>query len=106
MTLSSKSVRYLRQCRLNSLKMTDIDRQKQIETDSVRDGILRYCQRREYTRATDSKPVGNLVGVALKPLADAILAEQLALKSAGQRRLPRYATALLSLNHEVLALIT
>ena len=86
--------------------MNDIDRQKKLETDAVRDGILRYCHSREYAQTTDSKPVRNLVAAALKPLAEAILAEQLALKSSGHRRLPRYATPLLSINHEVLALIT
>jgi len=85
--------------------MNDIDRKKKLETDAVRDGILRYCQSREYAQTTDSKPVRNLVAAALKPLAEAILAEQLALKSSGHRRLPRYATPLLSINHEILALI-
>ena len=85
--------------------MNDIDRQKKLETDAVRDGILRYCHSREYAQTTDSKPVRNLVAAALKPLAEAILAEQLALKSSGHRRLPRYATPLLSINHEILALI-
>jgi len=86
--------------------MNDIDRQKKLETDAVRDGILRYCHSREYAQTTDSKPVRNLVAAALKPLAEAILAEQLAVKSSGHRRLPRYATPRLSINHEVLALIT
>src|SRR5213594_1583671 len=86
--------------------MNDIDRQAKLETDAVRDGILRYCQSREYAQATDSKPVRNLVADSIKPLADAILAEQLALKSSGHRRLPRYATPLLSISHDKLALIT
>src|SRR5439155_22050338 len=42
----------------------------------------------------------------LQALADAILAEQVDLKSCGHTRLPRYAIPLLSLNHEKLALIT
>src|SRR5881409_648766 len=86
--------------------MTEIERQTRLETDSVRDGILRYCQSREYAQATDSKPVRNLVADCLKPLADAILAEQLALNSSGHRRLPRYATPLLSISPDKLALIT
>ena len=86
--------------------MTEIERQTKLETDSVRDGILRYCQSREYAQATDSKPVRNLVADCLKPLADAILAEQLALNSSGHRRLPRYATPLLSISPDKLALIT
>ena len=86
--------------------MTEIDRQKKLETDSLQDGILRYCQNREYAQATDSKPVRNLVADALKPLAQAILQEQLALKAPGSQKLPRYGTPLLSINHEKLALIT
>src|SRR5579864_5974761 len=86
--------------------MTEIERQKKLEADSLQDGILRYCQSREYAKATDSKPVRNLVGHLLKSLAQAILEAQLALKAPGSQRLPRYATALLSLNHEILALIT
>jgi hypothetical protein len=37
--------------------------------------FLRYCRSREYAQATDSKPVRNLAAEALKPLAEAILAE-------------------------------
>ena len=57
--------------------MTDIDRQMKLEADAVQDGLLRYAQSREYQLATDSKPVRGLLGDALKPLADAILREQL-----------------------------
>jgi DNA-directed RNA polymerase len=42
----------------------------------------------------------------LKPLADAILAEQTELKTSERPKLPRYGTPLLSINHEKLALIT
>src|ERR1051326_9266162 len=86
--------------------MNDIDRQKQIETDSVRNGILRYCQSREYAQASDSKPVRHLVAEALQPLAQAILEVQLDLKAPGSQKLPKYGILLLSLNHEVQALIT
>ena len=86
--------------------MREIDRQKKLETDSLQDGILRYCQSREYAKATDSKPVRNLVTALLKPLAQAILQAQLALKAPGSQKLPRFGTALLSINHEKLALIT
>src|SRR5262245_26835468 len=86
--------------------MTEIERQTKLEVDAVQEGILRYCRGREYSVATDSKPVRDLVADALTPLADAILEEQLALKSPGLRRLPRYATPLLSIGHEKLALIT
>src|SRR5213593_2879611 len=102
--LSSKRVRT--QYRINSFKLNDIDWKKKLETDSLPDGILRYCQSREYAQATDSKPVRNLAADALKPLADVILAEQLALNSSGHRRLPRYATPLLSISPDKLALIT
>jgi DNA-directed RNA polymerase len=48
-----------------------------------------------------------LVANSLKPLADAILAEQLALLKPSQRqRLPNYGTPLVSITHEKLALIT
>ena len=86
--------------------MTEIERQKKLETDALQEGILRYCQSREFAQATDSKPVRNLVAEALKPLAEAILQEQLALKAPGSQKLPRYGTPLLSINHEKLALIT
>jgi DNA-directed RNA polymerase len=86
--------------------MNEIDRQKQLETDSLRNGVLRYCQSREYAQASDSKPVRNLVAEALKPLAQAILQLQLALKAPGSQKLPKSGILLLSLNHEVLALIT
>src|SRR5215470_7548165 len=86
--------------------MNEIDRQKQIEMDSFRNGILRYCQSREYAQASDSKPVRNLVAEALQPLAQAILQVQLDLKAPGSQKLPNYGLLLLSLNHEVLALIT
>src|SRR6185295_2730372 len=63
-------------------------------------------QSREYAVATDSKPVRNVVAKSLKPLAEAILLEQLALKAPGSQKLPRYGTPLLSIHHEKLALIT
>src|SRR5215470_7825498 len=86
--------------------MNEIDRQKQLETDSLRNGVLRYCESREYAKSTGSKPVRNLMADALKPLAEAILQAQLALKAPGSQKLPKYGIPLLSLNHEVLALIT
>ena len=81
-------------------------RQVKLELDAVHDGALRYCQSREYQPATDSKPGRDLVGNALKPLADAILQEQLALKTSERQKLPKYGTPLLSITHEKLALIT
>src|SRR4029077_9584238 len=86
--------------------MTEIERQTELEADALQDGILRYCQSREYAVAVESKPVRNLIAESLKPLAEAILQEQIALKAPGSQKLPRYGTPLLSINHEKLALIT
>src|SRR5438270_9448275 len=86
--------------------MNEIERQIKLEADALEDGVVRYYQSREYVQATDSKPVRNLVAESLKPLAEAILQEQLALKVPGSQKLPRYGTPLLSIDHEKLALIT
>src|SRR5262249_40913306 len=89
-----------------TLPVNDIHRQVKLEADAIHDGVLRYSQSREYQLATDSKPGRDLVGNSLKPLADAILEEQLALKTSERQKLPNYGTPLLSINHEKLALIT
>jgi hypothetical protein len=73
--------------------MNEIERQTKFETDALQDGILRYCQSREYAVATDSKPVRNVVAESLKPLAEAILQKQLALKAPGSQKLPQYGEA-------------
>src|SRR4029077_2411154 len=86
--------------------MNKIDRQKQLETDSLQNGVLRFSESGEYAKASDSKPVRNLMADALKPLAEAILQAQLALKAPGSQKLPRYGIPLLSIHHEKLALIT
>jgi DNA-directed RNA polymerase len=86
--------------------MTEIERQTQLEADARQDGILRFCRNREFTVATDSKPIRDLVAEALKPFAEAILQEQVALKAPGSQKLPRYGTPLLSIDNEKLALIT
>ena len=91
---------------LASPQMNEIERQIKFEADALQDGILRYCQTRDYALATDSKPVRDLVADALKPLAQAILQEQLALKTPGSQKLPRYGIPLLSISHEKLGLIT
>ena len=39
-----------------------IERQRQIESDSVRDGCARWCRQTEYQQATDTKPYRNLIG--------------------------------------------
>jgi hypothetical protein len=56
--------------------MDKIDRQRQIESDSVRDGCVRWCQNTEYLEAADTKPYRNLVGISWRSLANAIRAEQ------------------------------
>src|SRR5216684_7777628 len=82
-----------------------LERQRQIESDSVRDGCVRWCQNTEYQEATDTKPYRNLIGMAWRSLADAIRAEQDSLKTS-KKTLPAYALPLLSLGHEPMALIT
>jgi DNA-directed RNA polymerase len=86
--------------------MKDLDRQAKLEADAIHDGIVRYSQSREYQLATDSRPVRDLIGNSLKSLADAILQEQVALKTSERPKLPKYGTPLLAINHEKLALIT
>src|SRR5260370_29032070 len=78
---------------------------RQIESDSVRDGCVRWCQNIEYQEATDTKPYRNLIGISWRPLADAIRAEQDSLKTK-KAKLPAWGLALLSLAHEQLPLIT
>src|SRR5437868_12478603 len=90
----------------NRLHMDKIERQRQIESDSVRDGCVRWCQNVDYQQATDTKPYRNLIGISLRSLADAIHAEQESLKTSTKAKLPAYALALLSLGHEETALIT
>ena len=79
--------------------------QRQIESDSVRDGCVRWCQDTEYQEATDTKPYRNLLGIVLRALADAIRAEQDILKTS-KKTLPAWGLALLSLGAEEMALIT
>ena len=43
----------------------DFERQKKLEADAVRDGLLRYAKSYEYDLATDSKPVRDLLGHCL-----------------------------------------
>ena len=86
--------------------MNDIERQIQIEADAIHDGIARHAQSGEYELASDARPVRDLMVGCLKPVADAILAEQVFLKNVQSQKLPKYATPLLSLHHEAPALIT
>jgi Autographiviridae RNA polymerase len=88
------------------LPVLDLERQFKIEADSVHDGVLQYRKSRKYQLATDSRPVRDLIGNSLTSLAEAILAEQMELKTSKRPMLPKYGIALLSLEHEKLALIT
>src|ERR1700745_926069 len=85
--------------------MDKMERQRQIESDSVRDGCVRWCQNTEYQEATDTRPYRNLISIAWRSLADAIHAEQNRLKTQ-KTKLPAYGLPLLYLGHEQLALIT
>src|SRR5438067_5232781 len=85
--------------------MDNMERQRQIESDSVRDGCVRWCQNIEYQQATDTKPYRNLIGIAWRSLADAIRAEQDRLKTS-KTTLPAWGLPLLFLGHEQMALIT
>lgn len=60
------------------------ERQRQIESDSVRDGCVRWCQDTEYQQATDTGPYRNLIGISLRSLADAIRAAQDNLKTSNK----------------------
>ncbi len=84
----------------------DIERQKKLEADAVRDGLLRYAKSYEYHLATDSKPVRDVLGHCLKPLADVIRAEQLKLKTSQGQKLEKYVIPLASVHAEPAALIT
>jgi hypothetical protein len=44
-----------------------MERQRQIESDSVRDGCVRWAQNTEYHQATDTKPYRNLIGCRIRP---------------------------------------
>src|SRR5438477_3645274 len=93
------------QIKRERLNMDKMERQRQIESDSVRDGCVRWCQNTEYLEASDTKPYRNLIGISWRSLADAIRAEQDSLKSK-KAKLPAWGLPLLSLGHEQMALIT
>src|SRR5436309_14293340 len=86
--------------------MSKMERQRQIESDSVRDGCVRWCQNTEYLEAADTKPYRKLIGISLRSLADAIHAAQESLKTSKKTKLPAWGLPLLSLGHEQMALIT
>src|SRR5438477_892515 len=85
--------------------MNNMERQRQIESDSVRDGCVRWCQNIEYQQATDTKPYRNLIGIGWMSLANAIRATQDSLKTS-KKTLPAWGLPLLSIGHEQMALIT
>jgi hypothetical protein len=60
----------------NASHMDRIARQREIESNSVRDGCVRWGQNTEYLEATDTRPYRNLIGISVMSLADAIRAEQ------------------------------
>ncbi len=83
-----------------------MERQRQIESDSVRDRCVRWCQNTEFQQAADTKPYRNLIGISWRSLADAIRAAQDSLKTSKKAKLPAWGLPLLSLGHEQMALIT
>jgi hypothetical protein len=85
--------------------MNNIERQRQIESDSVRDGCIRWAQNTEYLEAADTRPYRNLIGVSWNSLADAILVAQDSLKTSKKAKLPAWGLQLLSTGHEQMALI-
>jgi hypothetical protein len=85
--------------------MDKMERQRQIESDSVRDGCVRWCQNTEYLEAADTTPYRKLIGICLMSLAGAIRAEQDNLKRS-KTTLPAWGLPLLSLGHEQMALIS
>src|SRR5215472_3572161 len=86
--------------------VNNIERQRQIESDSVRDGCVRWAKNTEYLEAADTKPYRNLIGISWSSLAEAIRAAQDSLKTSKKAKLPAWGLPLLSLGHEELALIT
>src|SRR5437667_12694688 len=56
----------------NASHMDKIERQREIESNSVRDGCARWCQNTDYQQATDTKPYRNLIGISLRLLADGV----------------------------------
>src|SRR5437667_6486058 len=60
----------------------------------------------QYHMATDSKPVRDVLGHCLRPLADVIRAEQLKLKTSQGQKLEKYVIPLASVHAEPAALIT
>ena len=85
--------------------MDKIERQREIESNSVPTAAFDGLKNPEYQQATDTKPYRNLIGISLRSLADAVRAEQDILKTS-KAKLPGWGLPLLSLNPEQMALIT
>jgi DNA-directed RNA polymerase len=88
-----------------SQRESQLERQRQIESDSVRDGCIKWAQYADFVDATDTKLYQHLIAISWKSLADAIRAEQDRLTSE-KTKLPPYGLALLSIGCEPMALIT
>ena len=82
------------------------ERQRQIEFDSVRDGCVLWAKNTEFQQATDTSPYRNLIGMAWRSMAEAILVTQESLKTPTKTKLPAWGLHILSLGHEAMALIT
>jgi DNA-directed RNA polymerase len=89
----------------NASHMSKMERQREIEQNSVRDGCVRWCQNTEYQQATDTRPYRNLLRISLTSLADAIRVTQESLLSK-KTKLPPWGLWLLWLSPEQMALIT
>src|ERR1700733_1039278 len=103
--IQRKSEKHLRRLHMGPMERL-VERQRQIESDSVRDGCVRWCRQTEYQQATETKPYRNLIGISWGSLADAIRVTQDTLKTSRNAKLPAWGLALLSIGHEQMALIT
>src|ERR1051326_7897321 len=92
--------------RMSQPSEEDLERQKKREADAVQNGIGRLVESLKHRRATDSKPVQDLMAIAWQSLVEAIDKEQLALQGDDRQKLPKYGAALLCLRAEAMALIT
>ena len=70
--------------------MNIIERQRQIESDSVRERCVRWAQNTEYLEPADTKPYRNLIGISWSSLAAAIRAAQESLKTSKKAKLPAW----------------
>jgi DNA-directed RNA polymerase, mitochondrial len=85
--------------------MNDIERQIQLEADATQDGVRRYAESFKYHLATDTRPVNDLLAIALRWVSVPMTHKQ-ALYRKGAEKLPQYVVPMLSLSGEKLALIT